>query len=432
MSQTAIPGTSPWRAHAFHLMAKPTGAKCNLDCHYCFFLEKESLYPGSRFRMTEEVQESYIRQTLESQSAPEATITWQGGEPTLMGLPFFRRAIALARRYARPDQRVNHQIQTNGTLLNDEWCGFLRENGVLVGISMDGPRAMHDAYRVDKQGRATFDSVMRGIRLLQKHGVDYNVLATLHAANQDHPVEVYRFFRDEVGTDWIQFIPIVERARTGGVDGVTDRSVAPEKYGAFLIGVFDEWIRRDVGRVFVQDFEVALRCWMGLPATLCIHSPTCGDALALEHNGDVYSCDHFVSPEYLLGNLTQTPLLQIVTSGRQHAFGLAKRDALPPKCLSCDVRFACHGGCPKDRFAARPGDDPALNYLCPGYLAYFRHIDRPMRLLADLLDGGRPAEDVMEILARERADAAASVGRNEPCPCGSGRKFKKCCAGKAV
>lgn len=417
-----------WKAPPFHLMAKPTGAKCNLDCHYCFFLQKESLYPGSRFRMTEEVQEEYIRQTIASQNAAEVTITWQGGEPTLMGLPFFRRAVALGRQYARPGQRVAHQIQTNGTLLNDEWCAFLRENNVLVGLSMDGPRAMHDAYRVDKIGRPTFDTVMRGLRLLQKHGVDYNILATLHAANQDHPVEVYRFFRDEAGTDWIQFIPIVERLP--GPDGLTrvsPRSVDPVKYGAFLIGVFEEWVRRDVGTVFVQDFEVALRCWMGLPPMLCIHSETCGDALALEHNGDVYSCDHFVDPEHRLGNLMETPLVQIVTSKQQRAFGLAKRDALPDKCRACDVRFACHGGCPKDRFATAPDDDPALNYLCPGYMAYYHHIDRPMRLMADLLDRGQPADAVMEILNNERTPASAGAGRNDPCPCGSGRKYKKCC-----
>ena len=426
----ATPGTT-WKTHPFHLMAKPTGAKCNLDCKYCFFLEKESLYPGSRFRMSDDIQEAFIRQTLEAQSAPEVTITWQGGEPTLMGLPFFRRAITLARQYARPTQRVSHQIQTNGTLLNDEWCEFLRENRVLVGISLDGPRAMHDEFRVDKLGRPTFDSVMRGVRLLQKHGVDYNILATLHAANQDHPVEVYRFFRDEVGTDWVQFIPIVERLPgTDGVTNVSPRSIDPLKYGTFLIGVFDEWVRRDVGRVFVQDFEVALRCWMGLPATLCIHAETCGDAMALEHNGDVYSCDHFVNPEHLLGNLMETPLVQIVTSKQQRAFGLAKRDTLPEMCRACDVRFACQGGCPKDRLTTTPEGDPNLNYLCPGYMAYFRHIDRPMRMIAGLLEKGQPADAVMDLLARERAEARVKVGRNAPCPCGSGKKYKKCCAGE--
>ena len=430
---TSQPGQ--WKSRPFHLMAKPTGARCNLSCRYCFFLEKEGLYPDSHFRMSDEVQEEYIRQTLATQPTPEVTITWQGGEPTLMGLPFYRRAVDLSRQFAKPGQRVSHQIQTNGTLLDDEWCEFLHDNRFLVGISLDGPAFVHDPFRVDRGGRPTFESVIRGLRLLQKHEVDFNILACIHSANQDHPLEVYRFFRDEVQTDWVQFIPIVEKVPgTGKPDGtwdVTARSVDPLKFGSFLSAIFDEWVRHDVGRMFVQTFEVAVRCWMGLPPLLCVHSETCGDAMVLEHNGDVYSCDHFVTPENLLGNLMEMPILQIAYSGRQNEFGLEKRNGLPDQCRSCEVRFACHGGCPKDRIICASDGKPGLNYLCAGYKVFFRHIDTPMRMIAGLLDRGRPADEIIPLMAAKDDAAAKTVGRNDPCPCGSGRKFKKCC-GQAV
>jgi len=407
----------------FHLLAKPTGAICNLDCKYCFFLSKEMLYPGSRFRMADELLEAYIRQLLESQPGPEVVVGWQGGEPTLMGLEFFERSIEYVDRYKKPRQRVSYTIQTNGTKLDAAWCAFFKKHNVLVGLSVDGPRALHDAYRVDKGGRGTFDDVMHGWRLLSRHGVDVNILCTVHAANADHPLEVYRFFRDGLKTEFIQFIPIIERvtpqmlpvANSGWGergsdprplfllegDQVTDRSVGAEQWGRFLIGVFDEWVKRDVGKIYVQMFDAALASWVGAPPSMCIFSETCGSALALEHNGDLYSCDHFVEPKYLLGNIQQVHMLQLVTSEQQRQFGLAKRDTLPRYCRECPVRFACHGECPKNRFISTPDGEPGLNYLCAGYLAFFTHIDPTMRLMADLLRKGRFADEAMAMLAKE-------------------------------
>jgi uncharacterized protein len=423
-------------ASSFHVLTKPTGAICNLDCKYCFFLSKEELYPNSKFRMTDDVLERYIRQQCESQATlPQVTISWQGGEPTLMGLDFFRRSVELAAKYRQPAQSVQYTIQTNGTLLDEEWCAFFREHRVLVGLSIDGPREQHDAYRVDKGGHPTFDKVMQAARLMQQHQVDFNVLCTVHAKNADHALEVYRFFRDDLGTRHIQFIPIVERVNSDGrtrfQEGstVTDRSVTAEQWGRFLTTIFDEWVRRDVGTVFVQMFDAALASWVGAPPALCIFSETCGDAVALEHTGDLYSCDHFVEPKHLLGNIAETPLAELVASPQQRAFGAAKRDTLPRYCRECPVRFACHGECPKNRFILTPDGEPGLNYLCAGYKGFFTHIDKPMRLMADLLRRGRYADEVIGIMKAEDvrlSAAAARAGRNEACPCGSGRKTKHC------
>jgi uncharacterized protein len=352
-----------------------------------------------------------------------------------MGLDFFARSVVYAQKYVRPGMRVDHTIQTNGALLDDAWCAFFREHHFLVGLSIDGPRALHDAYRVDKGGRPTFDRVMAAAGLLRKHGVDFNVLTTVHAANGDHPLEVYRFVRDELGAQWLQLIPIVERVNSDGrtlfQEGqtVTDRSVTPLQWGRFLAGIFDEWVRHDVGTVYVTMFEASLASWLGGPAGLCIFAETCGDALALEHNGDVYSCDHFVEPNYLLGNIRERDLVDLVASDRQRAFGAAKREALPQYCRDCPVLFACHGECPKNRFACTAGGEEGLNYLCAGYKAFFTHIDRPMRIMAQLYRAGRPPYEVMSILAADEAKlkaALARAGRNDPCPCGSGRKFKQC------
>ncbi len=436
---------------AFHILTKPTGAICNLDCKYCFFLSKEMLYPGSRFRMADELLEEYIRQYIEAQAVPQVTVAWQGGEPTLMGVDFFRRSIEYAEKYKKPDMTIEYTIQTNGTTLDDEWGEFFREHSFLVGISIDGPQELHDAYRVDKGGKPTFDRVMRGLDLLKKHNVDFNILCTVHAANADHPVEVYRFFRDELGAEFIQFIPIIERAseatlpvanlgwgeRPGETrplytqegDLVTERSVKPEQYGRFLIGIFDEWVRRDVGRVYVQHFDVALGAWVGQPGAVCIFAPTCGNALAIEHNGDLYACDHFVEPDYLLGNIQDTPMIELVASDKQRKFGQDKQDTLPRYCRECEVRFACHGGCPKNRFIKTPDGEPGLNYLCAGYKAFFNHIDGPMRIMAELLSRNRAPAEIVQILAAQEAqkqEALANAKRNDPCPCGSGRKFKHC------
>jgi len=417
---------------AFHILAKPTGAICNLDCKYCFFLSKEHLYPGSRFRMSDAVLETYLRQYIQAQRGPEVDIAWQGGEPTLMGLDFFQRAVELAEQCKRPGQTVRYSMQTNGVLLNDDWCRFFRANRFLIGLSLDGPRALHDAYRVDKGGHGTFDKVMRAARLMQEHQADFNILTTVHAANADYPLEVYRCLRDEVGTQYIQFIPIVERANeTGFQEGntVTERSVGAEQFGRFLMTIFDEWVRRDVGRVFVQTFDVALGNWLGAPPSLCIFAPTCGNALALEHTGDLYACDHFVEPNYLLGNIKDTPMIELVASDKQRQFGRDKKETLPRYCRACEVRFACHGECPKNRFIETPDGEPGLNYLCAGYKAFFNHIDRPMRIMAQLIRQGRAPAEIMALLDREEQEfraGLARLGRNEPCPCGSGRKVKHC------
>jgi uncharacterized protein len=419
----------------FHLLAKPTGAVCNLDCSYCFFLSKEMLYPGSRFRMADDLLELYIRQLIESHRTPEVTIAWQGGEPTLMGLDFFRRSVELAERHAG-GRRIEHTIQTNGTLLDDEWAAFFHEHRFLVGISIDGPRELHDAYRVDKGGKGSFDRVMRGLGLLREHEVEFNTLTTLHHANAGRALEVYRFLRDECGSRYHQYIPIIERVDddeawsswrdrplyTQSGERVSARSLTPEQYGRFLIEVFEEWVRRDVGEVYVQMFDAALANWVGAPPGLCVHSETCGLALALEHTGDLYSCDHFVEPAYRLGNIREHHMLELVASQRQRQFGQDKLDSLPRYCRECEVRFACHGGCPKDRFLETPEGEPGLNYLCAGYKAFFHHVDRPMRIMGRLLAANRAPSEIVGLYRREDAQR----GRNDPCPCGSGRKWKHC------
>lgn len=391
----------------FHVLAKPSGAICNLNCEYCFFLSKESLYPGSRFRMSDAVLEAYIEQLLAAHRGPEITIAWQGGEPTLMGLDFFARALALVDAHVRPGTRVSHTLQTNGILLDDAWCSFFREHDFLIGLSVDGPKPLHDAYRVDRGGNPTFDRVMRAAQRLRRHDVSFNILCTVHAANSHHPLEVYRFFRDDLGARHLQFIPIVERcsdeaaaeppeSRSKEPRGlyrqeghrVTERSVLPDAWGRFLVTIFDEWFRHDVGDVFVQMFESALASWLGLPPSLCVFAETCGDALALEHNGDLYSCDHYVEPDYLLGNIRERHMLDLVTSEKQRAFGEHKKESLPAYCRSCDVLFACNGECPRNRFASAPDNEPGLNYLCAGYKTFFRHIDPAMHTLADLVRRG--------------------------------------------
>ena len=394
-------------------MTKPIGPLCNLDCKYCYYLEKEKLFPGNeKFRMSDEVLEAYVRQYIAGQKTPEVNFAWQGGEATMLGVDFFRKAVALQKRYA--EGRVIHNaLQTNGTLLNDEWGEFLAENHFLVGVSVDGPPKLHDAYRVDKNGNATYEKVIRGIRLLQRHGVDFNTLTVVNRLNSRKPLEVYRFLK-QIGSGFIQFIPLVERlpdaeAVALGLDlatpprvdeaearlPVTDWSVEPDQYGIFLNAIFDEWVKQDVGKVFVQLFDVALSNWMGTGAGLCLFSENCGSAMALEHNGDLYSCDHYVYPRYKLGNLLNQELATMAASVSQQEFGLAKSATLPAYCRSCEVRFACHGECPKHRFLLTPEGEPGLNYLCRAYKRFFNHIDPAMRRMAELLRSGYPAAAIM-------------------------------------
>src|SRR6476660_1828585 len=364
---------------AFPLLAKPSGSTCNIDCTYCFFLSKDALYPNEKHRMSEETLEAYICQLLESHRTPQVTVAWQGGEPTLMKVEFFGRSVELVEKYRRPGQAVQHTFQTNGILLDDEWCAFFKEHNFLVGLSVDGPRELHNTYRRDRAKQGTFDKVMRGWRHLKKHDVDFNILCTVNSANQKHGRTVYRFFRDELGAKWVQFIPIVERASaetiqianlgwsetpgskrllyTQSGNLVTNRSVGSKQYGQFLIDVFEEWVRHDVGEVFVQMFDVTLEAYFGRHL-LCIHAPTCGYGPALEYNGDLYSCDHFVEPRYLLGNIHKTNLLTLVASTQQRKFGDDKRDMLTAQCQQCEVLPLCNGGCPKDRFVLSKDGDP--------------------------------------------------------------------------
>jgi uncharacterized protein len=411
-----MPTVSAARA-PFHLMTKPMGSKCNLDCTYCFYLEKERLYPeANNFKMSPEVLEAYVRDYIAAQPGPVVSFAWQGGEPTLAGVEFFRRAVALQQRHAR-GKTIENALQTNGTLLDDEWGAFLAEHRFLVGLSIDGPAHLHDAYRVDRGRQPTFARVMAGLALLKKHGVEFNTLTTVHRKNARQPLEVYRFLRN-AGSGYIQFIPIVERAASAGAAGenglwlapppdhedaaaldaqVTDWSVRPADYGAFLCAIFDEWIRRDVGTVFVQQFDAALANWTGLPAGVCVFSENCGRALAIEHNGDIFSCDHYVYPRYRLGNLLNASLGAMVDSPQQTEFGLAKSRLLPRYCRECPVRFACHGECPKHRFLRTPHGEPGLNYLCAGYKKFFTHIDPAMRTMAALLGNGRAPAEIMQL-----------------------------------
>lgn len=420
MSELRLPPTFPPGAPpGFHVLAKPTGPICNLDCTYCFFLSKESLHPGDRFRMSDATMRAWIDQTIAGQRTPEVTIALQGGEPTLMGLDFLRRVVAHARDAAGPNRPVEFTLQTNGTLLDDEWCEFLAAERVLVGLSLDGPASMHDSYRVDKQGRPTYERVRAAWDLLQRHGVDTNVLCSVHAANGDHGLAVYRHLRDDLGVRFIQFIPIVERttpetaaaAEAGWGSraserplyvqrgsGTTSRSVTADQWGRFLIEVFDEWVRHDVGEVFVPMFDSTLAAHLGMPSSMCIFAERCGTAIAVEHDGAVYSCDHYVEPDHLLGDISTSTLVELVASPKQRAFGDAKAD-LPTKCIECEVRFACHGECPRNRFDPSPEGEPDLNHLCAGYYAFFTHVGPAMRTMAELLRTGRPADGIMAILA---------------------------------
>lgn len=399
----------------FHVLAKPVGALCNLNCSYCFYLEKAQLYPqAGNFRMSPELLERYVQDYIAAQPGPVVSFAWQGGEPTLLGVDFFRRAVELQQRHAGGRQ-IENALQTNGVLLDDEWGEFLAAHRFLVGVSLDGPRELHDAYRVGKGGEPTFDRVMAGLATLRRHRVEFNTLTTVHRRNADFPLRVYRFLR-EIGSGFMQFIPIVERAAAAdstnglwlapppdhedaaGLDAVvTPWSVRPADYGNFLTTIFDEWVQHDVGRVFVQQFDAALANWAGEPAGVCIFSEKCGRALAVEHNGDVFSCDHYVYPAYKLGNLREQSLAALVDSPTQRQFGEAKAATLPRFCRECPVRFACHGECPKHRFLRTPHGEPGLNYLCAAYKKFFTHIDSAMSTMAALLDSQQAPAAIMQL-----------------------------------
>jgi uncharacterized protein len=409
----------------FQIFAKPAGARCNLDCAYCYYLDKERLYPQTvPSRMAEDLLEKYIAQQISITSGPEITFSWHGGEPTVLGLEYFRRIVELQGKHRPRGTRIINTIQTNGVLLTDDWCRFFAAGSFAVGLSLDGPPALHDAYRVAKERKATHGQAMRGYRLLRKHEVAVDLLCVVHARNVQHPLDVYRFFK-EIGAQYLSFIPLVE-PRSDSQDGVSERTVPPQDFGDFLCAIFDEWFREDIGRIIVQSFEEAARPAFGLDHSLCIFRPTCGDIPIVEHNGDFYSCDHFVTPEHRLGNIRETPLLQLLESPAQQAFGRAKQEALPSYCQQCDVRSMCNGGCPKDRLIRTPDGSPGLNYLCAGYRRFFTHC-RPytVEMASQQLGGSGP--DQLMPLEAAAARSPLKAGRNDPCPCGSGRKYKKCC-----
>lgn len=408
-------------SYPFHVMTKPVGPICNLDCKYCFYLEKENLYPAiSKWAMSPEVLESYVRQYIEAQPIDVVHFAWQGGEPTLLGVEFFRKIVELQQKYANGKQ-IENAFQTNGVLLDDTWGRFFAEKRFLVGISVDGPEHLHDVYRVDKGSRGSFQKVVNGMQTLKRNGVSFNTLTTVHRANSQYPLEVYNFLREQ-GSGYMQFIPIVERKSTQVTsDGltlvlptfseeaqVTDWSVEPMQFGRFLCDIFDEWVRCDVGTQFVQLFDVALEIWFSYEASLCVFRRTCGQALAIERGGDLYSCDHFVYPENRLGNIMEMPLSEMVNSAQQRKFGEDKERSLPRYCQTCDVRFACNGECPKHRFLTTPDGESGLNYLCAAYKMFFHHVDPYMSFMADQLQQEKAPANVMRWVAEQDASRAVT------------------------
>lgn len=396
-------------AKPLYVMLKPAGAHCNLACKYCYYLEKNKLYPtAQRHLMSDEMLEQFTREYIEAQTMNQVLFTWHGGEPLLRSIDFYRKALSLQQKYAG-GRRIDNVIQTNGTLLTDEWCEFFAQNHWLVGISIDGPQPDHDHYRLTAAGKPSWQKVMQGIKLLKKHGVEWNAMAVVNAYNANHPLEFYRFFKEN-GCQFLQFTPIVERL-TRHEDGRTlasladkdeislsEASVAPEQWGYFLSAIFDEWVRKDVGKIFVEIFDCTLANWMGVSPGICAYSKECGHAGVMEHNGDVYSCDHFVFPEYKLGNIRDHSLIDMLYGEQQQEFSRLKHSSLPRQCKECDMEFACHGECPKNRFMKDKYGDSGLNYLCPGYYHYYQHVAPYMDYMKQELMSQRPPSNIMKVL----------------------------------
>ena len=396
-------------AKPLYVMLKPAGAHCNLACKYCYYLEKNKLYPtAQRHLMSDEMLEQFTREYIEAQTMNQVLFTWHGGEPLLRSIDFYRKALSLQQKYAG-GRRIDNVIQTNGTLLTDEWCEFFAQNHWLVGISIDGPQPDHDHYRLTAAGKPSWKKVMQGIKLLKKHGVEWNAMAVVNAYNVNHPLEFYRFFKEN-GCQFLQFTPIVERL-TRHEDGRTlasladkdeislsEASVAPEQWGYFLCAIFDEWVRKDVGKIFVEIFDCTLANWMGISPGICAYSKECGHAGVMEHNGDVYSCDHFVFPEYKLGNIRDHSLIDMLYGEQQQEFSRLKHSSLPRQCKECDMEFACHGECPKNRFMKDKYGDSGLNYLCPGYYHYYQHVAPYMDYMKQELMAQRPPSNIMKVI----------------------------------
>jgi uncharacterized protein len=419
----------------FQVFVKPIGAVCNLDCHYCYYLKKGQLYPkGESFRMPDELLEAYIVQHIKAYPENLIRFSWHGGEPTLLGIDFFRKIIKLQNTHKPPDTRILNGIQTNGTRLNEDWCRFLAEEGFVVGLSLDGPQNMHDQHRLTKDRKSTFEDTIRGYKLLRKQGVNCDILCVVNAHNCQHPKEVYRFFK-EIEAPYISFLPMVEQ-QPKAKNGVSESTIPAEAWGDFLCTIFDEWVEQDVGSIKVQIFEEATRTAFDQEHSLCIFRPICGDIPVIEHNGDFYSCDHFVDIEHRLGNIMETPLVGLLESQAQRAFGQAKLDTLPRYCLECEVRDMCNGECPKNRFIQTPDSEPGLNYLCAGYKRFFTHCQPFVQEVATQwcrqmseLNQLTPTKKTTHVQNHRQTPnrGAPKIGRNDPCPCGSGLKYKKCC-----
>lgn len=412
----------------FQVFVKPGGPLCNLNCSYCYYLKKQDLYPeGEPFRMPDALLEEYIVQHIEASVGSVINFSWHGGEPILLGLDYFRKIAALQRKHRPSRQRITNGIQTNGTLLNEDWCRFLAEEGFSVGISLDGPQEMHDLYRVTRGQRPTHGEAMRGYRLLQQHRITSDLLCVVHAGNVLHPSEVYQFFK-EINASYIGFLPLVEPLQDG--EGrVSRRTVPAEAWGDFLCAIFNEWKNRDIERIKIQIFEETARTAFGQEQALCIFRKTCGDIPVVEHNGDFFCCDHYVDKEHRLGNILEIPLGDLLESPEQRRFGRAKWETLPRYCRACEVLNLCYGGCPKDRILRTPDGEAGLNYLCAGYKRFFTH-SRPFVAELSALWRQESQQSKTPILETKAPTPAPKAGRNDPCPCGSGRKYKKCCLGK--
>ncbi len=420
----------------FQVFAKPVGSICNLGCHYCYYLPKEHLYPkGESFRMPDDILEEYIVQHIDAYPEPVIRFSWHGGEPTVLGLDYFRKIVALQRKHQPSDQRIINGIQTNGTLLDEDWCRFLAAEGFAVGLSLDGSQEMHDRYRVTKGQKPTYEPTMRGYQLLRQHRISCDILCVVHAHNVQYPTQVYRFFK-QMEAPYVTFLPLVE-PQPDAAGSVSHRSVPAEAWGDFLCTIFDEWVSQDIGQIKVQIFEEAVRTAFGQEHSLCIFRPTCGDIPVIEHNGDFFSCDHFVDAEHYLGNIQQTPLVELLESQAQRAFGQAKLETLPRYCQACEVRDMCHGECPKNRVLQAPDGEAGLNYLCAGYKRFFTHC-RPFvaevaaewRRLKIPMKSGQTLEQQRPPTRTTGSRTSPKTGRNDPCPCGSGKKYKKCCLSK--
>lgn len=432
-------------SYGCHVMAKPSGSVCNIDCEYCFYLEKDQLYPErqANWRMSDETLELFIKQYIEAQPGNNVEFAWQGGEPTLLGINFFKKAVQLCEKY-RVNKTIHHAFQTNGILIDDEWCKFFKDNQFLVGISIDGPSELHDHYRVTRSRKGTHSKVESAINLLRKYNVEFNTLTVINDQNVKHPLKVYEYLKS-LGSTHLQFIPLVERDSLQNEERtqllaspsepfgrVTSWSVSPKEYGKFLTTIFDYWVKHDVGSTFVQMFDSTLASWIGEPAGVCIFSKECGHAFALESNGDLYQCDHYVYPEYKLGNIHKQNIIELNISDEAIQFGLDKFETLNEKCRNCRYLRNCNGGCPKHRFERGPSGKADHNYLCEAYFEFFHYSEEAMLTMAKFIQQRRAPSSIMDVYRLKAIHAkyeasSNNIGRNAPCPCGSGKKFKKCC-----